>query len=81
VHDHLAGNTFVFPADVKSYYASMHQDSLLAMLERHVPDRRVLDLLRQYMRRTTYDGRLYEDVERGGLAGLPVLAAVPQAPR
>jgi hypothetical protein len=65
VHEHLAAHTFVFRTDVKRYYASMDHDLLLAVLERHVPDRRVLDLLRQYVRRTIYDGGLYEDVERG----------------
>jgi hypothetical protein len=72
VHEHLAANTFVFRTEVKSYYASMDQDILLAMLERHVPDRRVLDLLRQYVRRTIYDGGLYEDVERGISLGCPL---------
>jgi retron-type reverse transcriptase len=47
VHEHLAANAFVFRTDVKSYYASIDHDLLLAMLERHVPDGRVLDLLRQ----------------------------------
>jgi RNA-directed DNA polymerase len=73
VHEHLAANTFVFRTDVKSYYASMDHDILLAMLERHVADGRVLDLLRQYVRRTIYDGGLYEDVERGiSLLGCPL---------
>jgi hypothetical protein len=72
VHEHLAANTFVFRTDVKSYYASMDHDILLALLERHVPDRRVLDLLRQYVRRTIYDGGLYEDVERGISLGCPL---------
>jgi len=58
-------NTFVFRTDVKSYYASIDHDILLTMLDRHVPGGRVLDLLRQYVRRTIYDGGLYEDVERG----------------
>jgi RNA-directed DNA polymerase len=72
VHEHLAANTFVFRTDVKSYYASMDHDLLLAMLGRHVPDGRVLDLLRQYVRRTIYDGGLYEDVERGISLGCPL---------
>jgi retron-type reverse transcriptase len=72
VHEHLAANTLVFRTDVKSYYASIDHDILLAMLERHVPDGRVLDLLRQYVRRTIYDGGLYEDVERGIALGCPV---------
>jgi len=72
VHPLLAANTFVFRTDVKSYYASIDHDILLAMLERHVPDRRVLDLLGQYVRRTIYDGGLYEDVERGISLGCPL---------
>ena len=50
----------------------MDHGVLLAMLERHVPDGRVLDLLRQYVRRTIYDGGLYEDVERGISLGCPL---------
>jgi hypothetical protein len=72
VHEHLAANTFVFRTDVKSYYASIDHDILLAMLGRHVPDGRVLDLLRQYVRRTICDGGLYEDVERGISLGCPL---------
>jgi len=65
VDAHRADNTFVFRTDVKSYYASIDHEILLTMLDRHVPDRRVRDLLRQYVRRTIDDGGLYEDVERG----------------
>jgi RNA-directed DNA polymerase len=72
VHEHLAANTFVFRTDVKSYYASMDHDTILALLEHHVPDGHVLDLLRQYVRRTIYDGGLYEDVERGISLGCPL---------
>jgi hypothetical protein len=72
VHENLAANTFVFRTDVKSYYANIDHDILLAMLERHVPDGRVLDLLRQYVRRTIYDGGLYEDVVRGISLGCPL---------
>ena len=72
VHEHLATNTFVFRTDVKSYYASIDHDILLGLLEEAVPDRRVLDLLRQYVRRTIYDGGLYENVERGISLGCPL---------
>jgi RNA-directed DNA polymerase len=72
VHEQLAANTFVFRTDVKSYYASIDHDILLAMLERHVPGGRILDLLRQYVRRTIYDGGLYEDVEREISLGCPL---------
>jgi len=72
VDAHRADNTFVFRTDVKSYYASIDHEILLPMLGRHVPDRRVRDLLRQYVRRTIYDGGLYEDVERGISLGCPL---------
>jgi hypothetical protein len=52
VHDHLAANTFVFRTDVKSYYASIDHEILLSLLHRAVPERRVLDLLWQYVRLT-----------------------------
>jgi hypothetical protein len=35
-------------------------------------DRRILDLLHQYVRGTIYDGGLYEDVERGISLGWPL---------
>jgi hypothetical protein len=72
VHEHLAANTFVFRTDVKSYYASIDHDILLDLLQEAVPDGRVQDLLRQYVRRTIYDGGLYEDVERGISLGCPL---------
>ena len=72
VDAHRADNTFVFRTDVKSYYASIDHEILLTMLDRHVPDRRVRDLLRQYVRRTIDDGGLYEDVERGISLGVSI---------
>jgi RNA-directed DNA polymerase len=72
VHEHLDANTFVFRTDVKSYYASIDHDILLGLLEGAIPERRVLDLMRQYVRRTIYDGGLYEDVERGISLGCPL---------
>ncbi len=72
VNAHLADNTFVFRTDVKSYYASIDHDILLGLLEQAVPDKRVLELIRQYVRRTIYDGGLYEDVELGISLGCPL---------
>ncbi len=72
IDDIRGENTFVFRTDVKSYYASVEHDILLGILEHRVPDGRVLDLLRQYVRRTIYDGGLYEDVERGISLGCPL---------
>ena len=51
----MLNNKFVFRTDVTSYYASIDHDVLHAQLGKFIHDRRVLDLLRQYMRRTVYD--------------------------
>ena len=47
--------------DVKSYYASIDHLLLLDQLAIHLKDRRVLNILAQYLRRTS---------ERGGCLGL-----------
>ena len=52
VRDHLAANRFVLPTDVKSYYASIDHLLLLDQLAIHIKDRRVLNLIGQYLRRT-----------------------------
>jgi RNA-directed DNA polymerase len=72
IDDMYRENTFVFRTDVKSFYASIDHDILLGILEHCLPDARVLDLLRQYVRSTIYDGRLYEDVARGLSLGCPL---------
>ncbi len=68
----INGNAFVFRSDVKKYYASMDHDILLARLKLYVADARLLDLLRQYLRRTIYDGGRYEDVKLGIPLGCPL---------
>jgi RNA-directed DNA polymerase len=60
VRDHLAANRFVLRTDVKSYYASIDHLLLLDQLAVHIKDRRVLNLMGQYLRRTS---------ERGGRSG------------
>ena len=63
---------FVYRADVKSYYATISHSILFSQLQRYIDDPRLLDLLWQYMRRTIYDGGLYEDIERGISLGCPL---------
>ena len=72
VADNLPNNKFVFRTDVKSYYASIDHNVLYAQLGERIDDRRVLDLLWQYMRRTVYDDGFYEDVEQGISLGCPL---------
>jgi len=57
---------------VKSYYASINHEILFAELKEYFDDPRLLDLLWQYMRRTIYNGGLYEDVTLGIPLGCPL---------
>lgn len=72
VTERLPGNRYVFRTDVKSYYASIDHEILFAQLRHHITDSRLLALLWNYLRRTIYDGGLYEDVTRGISLGCPL---------
>jgi len=65
VRDHLAANRFVLRTDVKSYYASINHLMLLDQLAVHIKDRRVLNLIGQYLRRTSERGGSFWDHEKG----------------
>lgn len=53
VRDHLPSNRFVLRTDVKSYYASIDHLMLLDQLAAYIKDRWVLNLLGQYLQRTS----------------------------
>lgn len=53
----LGDNCFVIRTDVKSYYAPITHVALMERLALFIPDRGILSLLGQYMKRT---------FERGG---------------
>jgi hypothetical protein len=61
VRDQLAANRLVLRTDVKSYYAFIDHLTLLDQLAVYIKDRRVLNLVGQYLRRTAERG--------GGTAG------------
>jgi RNA-directed DNA polymerase len=63
VRDHLQGNRFVLRTDVKSY---------LDQLAVHIKDRRVLNLMGQYLRRTSQRGGSFWDYEKGISLGCPL---------
>ena len=70
--DRLAENRFVLRTDVKSFYASIEHELLMDRLAAHIADRRVLNLLNQYMRRTAERGGWFWDHERGISLGCPL---------
>jgi len=70
---------FVFRTDVKRYYASISHDILFSQLQDVIDDPRLLDLLRQYLRRTVYDDGLYKDIGQGlslGCSLSPLMGAL-----
>src|SRR5271154_862137 len=71
VRDHLPNNHFVLRTDVKSYYASIDHLLLLDQLAVHIKDKPVLNLLGQYLRRTSERGGVFRDYERGISLGCP----------
>ncbi len=72
VRRHLKPGHHVMKSDVKSYYASIDHEILFRQLQDYVPDKSVLNLLWQYMRRTVYCDGFYHDVKQGISLGCPL---------
>jgi RNA-directed DNA polymerase len=71
VRGHLTANRFVLRTDVKSYYASIDH-LLLDKLAVHIKDRRVLNLISQYLKRTSEWGGNFWDFNKGISLGCPL---------
>ena len=61
------GYNFVLEADIRAYYDSIDQSKLMEMLAERITDRRVLKLIRQWLRAGVLDG----GTVRESLAGTP----------
>lgn len=74
----LTQSRFVLKTDVRQYYASIDHHLLLERLQRLIGDRFVLNLLTQYLMRTSERGGIFYDYRRGiplGAALSPVIGA------
>jgi hypothetical protein len=71
VRNDLPDNRFVLRTDVKCYYASTDHLMLSEQLAFHIKDRRVLNLIGQYLRRTSERGGSFRDYEKGISLALP----------
>ncbi len=69
---HLKRHRFVLRTDVRSYYASIDHQCLIDRLSRIIQDRRVLNLIEQYLRRTAEWGGQFWESERGIPLGSPL---------
>ena len=69
---HLPRCQYVLKTDVQSYYASIDHPLLLDRLARYIPDRGVLTLIIQSLRRVAERGGIYWDYTRGIPLGSPL---------
>jgi len=69
---HLPHHRFVLQTDVKSYYSSMDHFLVLDQLAHYIKDRRVLNLVGQYLGRYAERGGPLLGVYEGDRPGLPV---------
>jgi RNA-directed DNA polymerase len=69
---HLDANRFVLRTDIRLYYASIEHDLILDRLAGCIQDRRVLNLVAQYLKRTAERGGLFWDYPMGIALGCPL---------
>ena len=66
------GRTWVLDADIQSCFDEIDHDALLEQIERRVCDRRMLKLLRGWLRAGVFEGGIVSAIEAGTPQGSPI---------
>ena len=59
------GRNIVLDADIKDYFGSIRQEKLMSMIGQRISDRRVLKLIRQWLRAGVMEEGIYKETEIG----------------
>ena len=74
------GKGWALDADIRSRFDELDHDALVAQIERRVCDRRLLKLLRGWLRAGVFEGGVVSAIDAGTPQGSPISRCSPPSP-